>query len=358
MENYQLTQALNGLEKVGLNDLAEMLRKETFAIPRSMPGAEILQRTQNIINKDATFSGQTDDKAFLTSTQNLSYLSRAIPEECQSAFVILGGGDNVFELLARGIRDITAADINPTQSLIYALKEASILSLGRSDYESFSLKSNGKGFLNPGVFKKVQSRFIDERYQNVWTWLLKVNPLSDIKRHLLKRVENAEGSYDRYRLGLYHLTKDGYLTLKNNMPLSSDGIIIGDAFAFLAEHPEKKYDYIDLTNIVSVFSAIDDQTVLNERLAFLQSIWENNLNEGGTMTFDYQFGANGINYDDIIDKNANAGLDKIVRYMVIYKKVYEYLRDNFDVEDIALPRIIKCGVGKKDTVLYARKRAR
>lgn len=53
------------------------------------------------------------------------------------AFVVLGGVDPIFQLLLNDVCNITAADNNEMQKLVFLLKKAAIKTLNLLDYEKF-----------------------------------------------------------------------------------------------------------------------------------------------------------------------------------------------------------------------------
>lgn len=64
-----------------------------------------------------------DIKPYLNTTQNQEYMRRLIRENMNDAFVVLGGGDPIFQLLLNDVCNITAVDNNEMQKLVFLLKK-------------------------------------------------------------------------------------------------------------------------------------------------------------------------------------------------------------------------------------------
>ena len=79
------------------------------------------------------------------------------------AFVVLGGVDPIFQLLLNDVCNITAADNNEMQKLVFLLKKAAIKTLNLSDYEKFLIDREGIYFLSNDIFKYVADGFFKRR---------------------------------------------------------------------------------------------------------------------------------------------------------------------------------------------------
>lgn len=354
MEPKDLKKLMSNFDKIMRKELSKT--KAADLSPYQGPGEKEYEEAKKTILKDiASLGMNTASKAFVVTTQNLGYMHDTVEGEYQSAFVVMGGGDPVFELLSRNIRNITACDNNPNQSLIYHLRVAAFRALNKNDYENFILKSTGRSFLSSDLFKKVQEGFIDEDYKAAWIQLMTDFSKEDISEHLLKRLEMLGGSYERAKMGLNHVTKEGYSTLRNNIDDADVSLIEDDAIEYL-DSSDRTYDYIDLTNVVSGIVLGGDKKIFYERLGKIKGIMDEKLNPGGTMVFDYQFGVDPSIYASIKPSSTGVSSDLCQQIIEVYRDTYEYFLAQTGAEVKLMPKVTTGFGGKKDCVILARKR--
>lgn len=335
------------MDPIMMNRFMEMFKDEIAFYPKSMPGADILLKAQNIINKDGIDPDVYIDKPFLFTTQNQHYLERTLPNSVDNAFVILGTGDTLFELVARDIKNITALENNDLQMLVFNLRLAAFKTLSAIDYERFLLDSGSHKFLSYDVFKTVKEALDDEANINTWDILLSRNPKEDLMYHLFKVID-----YDlkaNKSLITYLRSKKGYYDVREKIEKASINIVFGDALEYLEKHPEIKYDYIDITNILLFIFQVLCNSNPNQFVMVvnrLKKILEANLNPNGVMVLDYWFNHTLENLGVGLEiKNAN-GLTS----SDIYKSIYDALNSGFDLE------MFNIKAREEDTVFLTRKR--
>lgn len=335
------------MDSIMFNGFMEMFKDDIAFYPRYMPGADILLKAQNVINRDGIDPDVYIDKPFLFTTQNQHYLEKTLPKEVNNAFVILGTGDTLFELVARDIKSITALENNDLQMLVFKLRLAAFKTLSAIDYERFLLDSGSHKFLSYDVFKTVKEALDDEADINTWDILLSRNPKEDLMYHLFKVIDydlNANKS-----LITYLRSKKGYYAVREKLEKASINIVFGDALEYLEKNPEIKYDYIDITNILLFIFQILCNSNPNQFAMVvnrLKKIFEANLNPNGVMVLDYWFNHTlenlGVGFEI---KNAN-GLTS----SDIYKSIYDALNSGFDLE------MFNIKAREEDTVFLTRKR--
>ncbi len=361
MKNFKdFRNVLSGSQFLGKNKLLDEYLSSVLFIKKDMPGIDLFLKMQNVINKDGLDLEINNVKPFLSTTENQRYLDKTLDKGAQSAFIILGSGDTLFELASRGIKDITAAEINELQILIAKLRLASIKTLSARDYEGFLINSTSKKFLSKDVFKTVSEALEDEEAFNIWTNLFEANPNEDIKAHMAKKVEDSFGNLQSLKYGIPYLKrKTSFYKAREVLENADIKIVVGDAIEYLLTHESEHFDYMDITNILLFYYQMkcdNDKRKFLGSLAKLHAIYEKNLNQGGVFTLDYQFGSDVTSFDEALEKSKKE--KNIISYKTnqIYKTIFEGLSQFFDLEITTVERVIH-GLDKPyDTVIYTRKK--
>lgn len=335
------------MDPITMNRFLSMFKDDIAFYPKSMAGADILLKAQNVINKDGIDPDVYIDKPFLFTTQNQYYLERTLPNSVNNAFIILGTGDTLLELISRDIKNITALENNELQMLLFKLRFASFKTLSAVDFERFLLDSDSHKFLSLDVFKTVKEALDDEASANAWEILLSKNPREDLMYHFFKVID-----YDlrtNKTLISYLKSKKGFYATREKIESTSINVICGDAITYLEEHPDFKYDYIDITNILFfVFQLLcnNDPKQFAIVMARLKKIFETNLNPNGVMVLDYWFCHTLDNLSEGFEIKNSAGLTA----SEIYQSIYEELKKVFDLE------MFHIKARGEDTVFLTRKR--
>ena len=334
-----------------INDFFELNNPAAF---QNVANSKIIKKAQAIIVNDGIDPFVYNEKPYHVSTQNQRYLQAVLPDNLQNACIILGAGDTLFELLRRGILDITAIEINELQALVYKLRRACILTLSPREFDKFIVDPSGRHFLDKELFKTILTGFgNDKEAINFWKILLTINPSIDIKEHFFKPTDSYNISGVRYSLQ-YLKNKSYYYELRNYLMQAKIKIIIDDAFNYFAKNKDIHFDYIDFNNILLFVYQADCRwniELFKAKIKALQEIYNNNLNEGGTLTLDYQFGMVKSHVENILRQSipANSPAD------IIYSQLYELLNNAFMLESYQVERIIKSGDNPMDTVYFSRK---
>lgn len=345
--------SISQFEKYLLNEI----KKDVHILRKDMPGVELLKKAQRIIALDGRDPSIYNDKPYYVTTQNQRYLDKTVSEGTNSACIILGAGNTLFELVSKGISDITALEINELQVLVYKLCRACIVTLSAKDYDKFIIDHNSNWFLDKGIFNTVEAGFDDESALNCWHQLIEINPKDDLKKHFFKGIEAFDVNRVRYALP-YLKKRISYYELRDRLEKVKIKIVIDDLFNYLLNHPELKFDYIDITNILLFVYQLQcncDILKFQEKIKDLIKIFNQNLNQNGTMVLDYHFATSIEDIEDII-KNEKSTHDTPATE--IYPIIYKTLKENFELESFSIEKVLNNSNNPSDTVLFSRKKSK
>ena len=318
--------------------------------------------TKGILTEPANFIAY---KPYLSTTQNLSYVPGFLKEnEAEKAYVILGAGDIVFQVLACGIKNITAVDLNPMQSFVFALKKAAMISLDANDFYNFLLNSKSKDFLTYDMFKKIERGFAMSEMMALEFWK---NVFSTSTPQMLSKFFFKGGMHfadkEVINASLVFLNPNTYNKTKENLLHSKIDVINDDALKPLKKSDET-YDYIDFTNILLFilqtphFRGYNAENIERfiQKLQVLQKIYSENLRGNGTLVLDYMFGIS----RDVLDGKENIyTLDIVAEHTFdVYRTAYAILTRLFPelkYEEIKALSQATFLNGKKDSVFYLKR---
>ena len=330
-----------------IKNMLELMKNGIHYVKKDMPGMDLLKKAQQIILGDVRDSRIHLLKPYLLTTQNLRYIQKTLPDKADSAFTILGAGNNVFELVRCNVKNIVAVDVNELQLLIYYLHYASILTLSAKDYENFLINTTSSKFLSLDVLKNIEDAFKgNEKYFNVWKELLSINPLEDLMNYFLK---NVGGDPSKVRYSLPYLgNKKEFYALKSKLENANIAVDTAEALEYL-NSLDRKFDYIDITNILLfIYQARcnNNDEEFQQELQKLRKIFEYNLNDGGTFILDYFFGV-------ALDSDFS-NMDMLIK--PIYNAIADFLKNNFDLESIQVEKQIPGFGNDLDSVILTRKK--
>lgn len=352
----EMSKFLKEVEKLPENEKEFFLKQmegSLAILDKSMPGAKEIERAQKIINFSDVSPDLYTERPYLITTRNQKYLDKTLPNEAESAFTILSAGDTLFELVSRGVKDVTAVDVNDLQNMVYKLRRASIMTLSAKDFENFLINTHTNKFMSPEIFKTVKEALDkdDIAAQNFWEQLITINPKEDLANFLFKGVG---GDVSKTLNALpFVKRKVSYYELREKLEKVHINILNVEAFEYFQANPEAKYDYIDFNNILLFTYQLECREKAKkykQKLGELKTIYDKNLNAGGTFVIDHFFG---ITLDDL----DISGTDKVNEYTKkIYNLTYDYLCEIFDIESFNVSKLIDGFGNSQDTVLLARKK--
>lgn len=144
-----------------------------------------------------------------------------------------------------------------------------------------------------------------------------------------------------------------YYTLKDNMDKVQIEIHTEDALTYLKRHPEQKFNYLDITNILLYIYQIEcenDPKKFIEVLESIKEIYDVNLLDEGTFVFHYFFGAS---INSILDK---VNPDLFSAAIDSYRQTFLYLKEHYDLKSMSVEKIVNLETMCNDTLLYTKKR--
>lgn len=358
------------------NDLDSMRQ----GIPQNMLGFKEILKAESIIINDNN-PNSSYDKSYIVTNENKRYLEQTVPDNAKNACVILSSGDSIFELLLKGLDDITAIDVNELQRMIYELKKASILSLSPNDFENFLVNAGSKKYLSKDIFKTVSEAITDESVYNYWNYLFLFNDSEKLNSFLLRKNDFGDTSdITKIRYSLSFLKRKFlYFELRKKLENAKVQIVIDDIISFLGNHQDLKFDYIDLSNTLLFIYQINCQNDINKFRNVLENvkkIFLTNLNSNGTFVLDYLYNPSSSkiksvkeNFDEkklrkfpkeiyeLVQMIGNIGISQLDN-MEKFENLIKYeLEKILEIEEINVSKIFNIDGKPNDTVLLARKRA-
>lgn len=331
---------------MSIEDLFELTKKLVGikAIKEDGREVKLYLDAQKIINNDGFTSNIHVQKPFISTTQNQQYLDETLGNNIDKAFIILSAGDTLFELISRGVKNITALEMNKYQILVYQLRLASLKALSLNEYKTFLLDANNKNFLSREIFNYIKSAFEDETSLKVWNQLYHVNPTQDIKNRFVKTVNYRGGTLQSLEMGIPYIKNQSfYYRIREQLERTKIKIIKKEAIEYLITHPDECFDYIDITNILLFYyqmQSLNDKEIFLQKLKQLRQIYQYNLNKGGVFTFDYQFGVNVGSYHKIIQQELSKGKLINAKTQLIYQTIFEYLSQHYPLQVGRVNKII------------------
>ncbi len=295
-------------------------------------------------------------KPFLATTQNLSYIEK-FNKDIGEAFTILGSGDSIFQLVYKGVKNITAIDTNEFQADVYRLKKACVLALSYEEFYDFVFDTKGIRFLEYNIFKSKIMPYFDkneESSKKFWEKFFRAyEPVELITKFFKGGIERGNFAIVKESLR-FMKKKSNYEKMKRNMENLKLEIKIGDALSFLAES-KRTYEWIDLSNILLyIFQDTAREGDLTKRCELLKQIKEKNLNENGVLILDYMFASK---EEFLTPHELKDGEEK--KTIEIYHKIYEYLIRLFgeDLKVMELRNLLKAMPtrGIVDSVIFTEK---
>lgn len=251
------------------------------------------------------FSSQLSEKNFdkyhrpyyLFTNENIdAYLKAANIKSGSKALSVLASGDQAFNLIANGIKDIDTFDINKlTEYYVFGLKMALIL---KCNYQEFT-EAYSKLLCILTSPEEIMSIIRDSlpymygKYRIYWTEILdfynKLNKESELLINIICILEGEKINADKIKQANTYLKNElNYNIFKTNL-LNSNMSYKFSNMLDLPQNFKKEYDYILLSNILDyVWLYWGDYWDKNQLDAFTNSL-NPILNENGIIFLHYCF---------------------------------------------------------------------
>lgn len=207
----------------------------------------------NVCVQGEAFTGF--QKTYFTTNENInSYLNFVNLSNCNNALTVLASGDQLFNILNKGILDIDTFDINElTEYYVFGLRMAMIEKYNYKNYLKVYnlLLDNNTSFdtLNDILYGLLP--YMDLKYKRFWKDVLDYNySLQKNKKNPLNIIRLLFfGLFNNHKYNNYVLNKEEYDNLKRNLKIAK--ITYSNTNAVdLHKKCNKSYDLILLSNLL------------------------------------------------------------------------------------------------------------
>lgn len=321
----------------------EMMAK-TKLISKDTIGIDDIKKAIKIINSRIPDYNQL---TYFFPTENLRYIKLLAPNEKNSAFTITGSSKSILELINQGYKKIITVDTNPFTKHLLMLNIAAFRCLSSKEYDKFLLNYEHDYFLSKDLFSNIKDGFNgDQASINFWDCVL-MNDKNDLLNYFFKPINS---DYQHIRYGLPFIKN--YYDIKNNIDKVQIEAYTEDALDYLINHPEQKFNYIDITNILIFIYQVKCEKNLNRFIKVLESlkeIYDINLLEGGIFVFDYLFG---VDINAVLENKVS----KLEEARIIaYTQTFLFLKEHYDLQKMSIDKIINLEEKNNDTLLFTKK---
>lgn len=257
---------------------------------------EDIKVADDVLNKNLDFRYINNyfSRFYIFSNENLSGYLRDNNYDGKNALTVGSSGDQVFNLINYGCKNVTLFDINPIAKYFYNLKKACIFGLNKNEFFDFFLgyfSRVKKLSFKVRTYSKI-SKYLDEETKKFWDYLFNnyssftnlffENSLS--KKNLISNNDYLNEDFKNLRKKIE----------ESNVDFCTGNIIKIDKI-------DTKYDYILLSNVFDyVFNILikdlnEFLSVYNEYNALLDKV-KLLLKENGKIYFHYVWDYNDSDY--------------------------------------------------------------
>ena len=227
---------------------------------------------------EKTFS--TDSGAYLRTTENINGYYDLLWFYNKTVLTVVGSGDQIFEAVLRGAKDVDGFDISINSILLYYLKEAAIKTMSYEEYinfffvEHYAFSKEGYNALRVRLNPKARE-YWDKVFQND-------NPLALIEKMLVGKPTfygSIAAAGRRLSLLSSYLEKDKYELLQELIEDMNIDIELRDVSE--VDSINKTYDYIILSNIYEYQDSEEFKKLINA--------YQTKLNDDGQIIVGYAY---------------------------------------------------------------------
>lgn len=261
---------------------------------------EAIGASKSIMQHGLSYKFQKYDAVFFMTTEYLRIYLNNIAFNKDNALTILAGGDHVFNLIYKGVREIDAFDINVLTYFTYQIRAAMMRAFSFNDFISANLRFASSPEVALQILKKLKGYLSDDVYRYYLELIEYAINNKQAKFKLLfrnffdKDVCKAEN--------LYLDSKSDYDRVRNNLDNVKVSFKFGDGKEIF-NNLDKLYDIILLSNIADFFGNEGTDVSLEDLNRFLVGYY-NYLKENGVvvgytfrMTEDYFLRSNILRKD-------------------------------------------------------------
>lgn len=251
-------------------------------------------------------------KSYFTTTENIrKYMERLQLNEGR-ALSVLASGDQTFNLIYKGIKNIDTFDVNYLTYFIFNLRRAMFLGLDKKDalraHKFFGISGHLEESLE--ILEKIKSYMPSEVY-SYYKELLEFALASGIF-DLRNLFENRTKNLQNYNL--YLDSKEAYLQLQKGLDVANVEFNFGDAKDIISKI-NRDYEVIILSNIGD-YLLKNSNFGREQYRAFLESYMRVLKNGGSLVTFLANKSKDMVgNFDDfeITSINSRDGVYELIR---------------------------------------------
>jgi len=251
----------------------------------------ITNHNNTIFFDGEAFSGY--QKTYFTTNENIkAYLDLVNLDDYNNALTVLASGDQLFNLINKGILEVDTFDINKfTEYYVFGLRMAMIDKYNYKDY----LKVFNKLLDEKTSFEELNDilygllPFMDMKYREFWKEILDYNYIlqKDAKERLNITRMLFFGFLDNNHFNNYLLNDEEYNKLKSNLNRAKISFSATNAVDLYKKN-NKKYDLVLLSNILDyIYSHLGVNWDINKFVGRLTKICSENYIIFLHYLFDY-----------------------------------------------------------------------
>lgn len=232
----------------------------------------------NVLNETGAKYSKYSKCYFMTTESIRAYLSKE--QLGESALSVLSSGDQIFNLVYKGVRKIDTFDINILSYFTFNLRRALALGLNYYDFISANLRFGGSNNLEFSLelMEKIKHFLPPEVYEYyVRLLLFSLKNGENLNNLYLKRFYHVDSKANN----LYMSSENDYNLMQRRLANSDISYQFGEAHSIPGMVSSERYSCILLSNISDYFFSgrdigIDKERIFNEFINMYYQLLEDN----------------------------------------------------------------------------------
>lgn len=242
----------------------------------------IFVRTLKRVTK---YDDHTAERCYLSSNEHLSEYMKDMDLTNKKVATVGSSGDQFFQSLLQGSRDITIIDANPYTKVFVEYKRALLMNC--SDCIELNRLLQGNKIFHWSTYAKI-SHDLSPHAKRFWdTLMLEQEDVNDYNKFNQFQIVEQLLHSDTYLMCNFYYDKDCYNRLQNI--LRNEDYKLRFKTADIFDFPKvlkEKYNLIMLSNIFGYHSIGEDKSKFEEAI---NKLYRKNLNAGGSIQVQYSF---------------------------------------------------------------------
>lgn len=232
---------------------------------------EKISLAKNLIENSESYPDKLRccSKLYPFTTENLKEELKPFDLQGKDILTVMGSGDQVFEHFLKGAKNIDVFDLNPLTESYYYLKLAALIEhLPKQEFFQFLSSRNlqipnqiNKQVLNYDTYHRIHP-FLKGDSQKFWDFLFNTYKRSEIRRPD-RLFTSDEPEYQHLERMLNYIEEEQYQKLQDGISNLSINFL-NFSIQELPYHLTKKYDFINLSNIIRYVDDIWKENPLEE----------------------------------------------------------------------------------------------